>query len=287
MAIKIAVAMQKGGVGKTSTVVNLADALRRFGFRVLVIDLDPQANACRILGTAAPTSVFPTVTDLILNSQTQLRETINATKIPDVSLVYSNIKLAAIDHRLRNPEQYPQPLQQLQRKLDGDAGFDFILLDCPPSLSLLTMNGLAASDHLIVPMESGSQFSFDGVEDLLDIVKVVQTVQPKLELLGVLVTKHDRRQNVCKAVFSTITDKFGDDVFKTTITSSTAARKAEFGGVSVIQFDRKSTASRDYMELAREMLSRLNVKPRRQVGDLERHAAAPPAEPAPAGSTSS
>lgn len=287
MAIKIAVAMQKGGVGKTSTVVNLADALRRFGFRVLVIDLDPQANACRILGTAAPTSVFPTVTDLILNSQTQLRETINATKIPDVSLVYSNIKLAAIDHRLRNPEQYPQPLQQLQRKLDGDAGFDFILLDCPPSLSLLTMNGLAASEHLIVPMESGSQFSFDGVEDLLDIVRVVQTVQPKLELLGVLVTKHDRRQNVCKAVFSTITDKFGDDVFKTTITSSTAARKAEFGGISVIQFDRKSTASRDYMELAREILGRLNIKPRRQVGDLERHAEAAAAEPAPAGGVGS
>jgi len=271
--IRIACAMQKGGVGKTSTIVNLADALRRFGYRILVIDLDPQANACRILGTAAPTSVSPCVTELILNSQVQLKETINASKIPDVSVVYSNIKLAAIDHRLRNPEQYPQPLQQLQRKLSGEIGFDFILIDCPPSLSLLTMNGLAASDYLIVPMESGSQFSFDGVEDLLDILRIVQTVQPAVQLLGVVVTKHDRRQNVCKAVFSTITDKFGEDVFKTTITSSTSARKAEFGGVSVIQFDRKSTASKDYMDLARELLGRLGLKPLRQTSDLERQAA--------------
>lgn len=266
MSTIIAVAMQKGGVGKTSTVVNLADALRRLGFRILVIDLDPQANACRILGTTAPTAAAPTVTDLILNRETVLRETTNPTKIPDVSLVYSNIKLASIDHRLRNPEQYPQPLQQLQRKLDGDNGFDYILLDCPPSLSLLTMNGLAASKYLIVPMESGSQFSFDGVEDLLDIVNLVRSVQPQLALLGVLITKHDKRQNVCKAVFSTIVNKFGDDVFKTTITSSTSARKAEFGGTSVLQFDRNSAASRDYMEFAREMLGRLGVAPRVAAG---------------------
>jgi len=269
MSTVIAVAMQKGGVGKTSTVVNLADALRRLGFRILVIDLDPQANACRILGTTPPMAASPTVTDLILNHQTVLREITNPTKIPDVSLVYSNIKLASIDHRLRNPEQYPQPLQQLQRKLNGDKSFDFVLLDCPPSLSLLTMNGLAASDCLIIPMESGSQFSFDGVEDLLDIFRVVQSVQSQLKLLGVLVTKHDKRQNVCKAVLSTIINKFGDDVFKTTITSSTAARKAEFGGTSVLQFDRNSTASRDYMELAREILGRLGLSPRAAAGVSE------------------
>lgn len=262
MSTVIAVAMQKGGVGKTSTVVNLADALRRLGFQILVVDLDPQANACRILGTTTPTAATPTVTDLILNLHTGLRETTCPTKIPDVSVVYSNIKLASIDHRLTNPQQYPQPLQQLQRKLNGDNGFDFVLLDCPPSLSLLTMNGLAASDYLVVPMESGSQFSFDGVEDLLDIVGVVKTVQPQLKLLGVLITKHDKRQNVCKAVLSTIVNKFGDDVFKTTITSSTSARKAEFRGTSVLQFDRKSTASRDYMDLAREILGRLGVAPR-------------------------
>ena len=105
------------------------------------------------------------------------------------------------------------------------------------------MNGLAASDYFIVPMESGSQFSFDGVEDLMDIVGVVKSVRPSLDLLGVLVTKHDERQNVCKAVFSTIANKFGAAVFQSKITTSASARKAEFSGTSVIQFDRKSKAS--------------------------------------------
>lgn len=260
MPIKIAVAMQKGGVGKTSTTVNLADALRRCGYRILVVDLDPQANATRILQINR--SDAPTSTDLMLNTEMKAQEAISTTKVPDISLIGANIKLASIDNALRNPERYPQPIQQLQRKLDDEElGFDFILLDTPPSLSILTMNGLAASDHLIIPMESGSQFSFEGIEDLMDIISVVKTVRPVLNILGVLVTKHDRRQNVCRAVFSSITNRFGSEVFRTTITASTAARKAEFKGESVIQHDRKSTAAKDYIDLAREILERLNMKP--------------------------
>ena len=266
MPVKIAITMQKGGVGKTSTTVNLADALRRFGFRVLVVDLDPQANATRILQINR--SDAPTSTDLMLIPELSAQDTISTTKIPDVSLIGANIKLASIDNALRNPERYPQPIQQLQRKLDGDQlAFDFVLLDTPPSLSILTMNGLAASDHLIIPMESGSQFSFEGIEDLMDIIAVVQTVREKLNILGVLVTKHDRRQNVCRAVFSSIQNRFGKEVFTTTITASTAARKAEFQGESVIQHDRKSTAAKDYLELSKEILGRLNMTPRKQTGD--------------------
>ncbi len=266
MPEKIAITMQKGGVGKTSTTVNLADALRRFGFRVLVVDLDPQANATRILQMNR--SDAPTSTDLMLNADLSAQDTVTATKIPDVSLIGANIKLASIDNALRNPERYPQPIQQLQRKLDApDLAFDFVLLDTPPSLSILTMNGLAASDHLIVPMESGSQFSFEGIEDLMDIITVVQTVRQKLNILGVLVTKHDRRQNVCRAVFSSIQDRFGKEVFTTTITASTAARKAEFSGESVIQHDRKSKAAKDYMELGKEILGRLEMNPKKQTGE--------------------
>jgi chromosome partitioning protein len=262
MAIKISLAMQKGGVGKTSTVVSLADALRRLGFRVLVLDLDPQANASRILAAAPPTSL--TMTDFILNAATSLHEAISPAKLPDIGLVCSNIRLATVDHRLRNPEQYPQPVQQVQRKLGGVINFDFVLFDCPPSLSLLTMNGLAASDYVIIPMESGSKFSFDGVDDLLDTIRNVRAVQEKLEVLGVLVTKHDHRHNVCRAVVSSIAGKFGSLLFETTITSSTATRKAEFAGMPVTQYDRKCAAARDYTRFARELLGRLGMEPKKK-----------------------
>jgi chromosome partitioning protein len=262
MVTRIAVAMQKGGVGKTATVVNLADALRQIGFRVLVVDMDPQANASRILGAVPPTSVSPTVVDLILDSAVTLPEATKAAKLPDVGVVSSTIRLAAIEHRLRNPERYPQPIQQLQRKLAQITGFDFVLVDCPPSLSLLTMNAMAACDYLIVPMESGSQFSFDGVEDLFDTVRVVQTVQERLQILGVLVTKHDPRHNICKAVITAIADRFGKLLFDTTIASSTATKKAEFEAMTVIQYDRKCGAARDYQRLAREVLERLDIAPK-------------------------
>jgi chromosome partitioning protein len=262
MITRIAVAMQKGGVGKTATVVNLADALRRIGFRVLVVDMDPQANASRILGSRPPTSVSPTVVDLILDDSVSVHEATNAAKLPDIGIVYSSIRLAAIEHRLRNPERYPQPIQQLQRKLARVTGFDVVLVDCPPSLSLLTMNGMAASDYLIIPMESGSQFSFDGVEDLFDTVRVVQTVQERLQILGVLVTKHDHRHNICKAVITAIADRFGKLLFETTIASSVATKKAEFEAMTVIQYDPKCGAARDYQQLAREMLERLELAPK-------------------------
>lgn len=262
MVTRIAVAMQKGGVGKTATVINLADALRRIGFRVLVVDMDPQANASRILGSVPLTSVSPTVVDLILDSGVTLHEATKAAKLPDIGVVYSNIRLAAVEHRLRNPERYPQPVQQLQRKLAQVNGFDFVLVDCPPSLSLLTMNGMAASDYLIIPIESGSQFSFDGVEDLFDTVRIVQTVQERLQILGVLITKHDHRHNICKAVITAIADRFGKLLFETTIASSTATKKAEFEAMTVIQYDRKCGAARDYQQCAREMLERLEIAPK-------------------------
>jgi chromosome partitioning protein len=262
MATRIAVAMQKGGVGKTATVVNLADALRRVGCRVLVVDMDPQANASRILGAAPPPSGAPSVVDLVLDSAVTLPQATCAAKLPDIGIVHSNIRLAAIEHRLRNPERYPQPVQQLQRKLAQVHDFDFVLVDCPPSLSLLTMNGMAACDYLIIPMESGSQFSFDGVEDLFETVRIVRTVQERLQILGVLVTKHDHRHNICKAVLSAIAERFGRLLFETTITNSTAAKKAEFGAMTVLQYDGRSGPARDYRHLAREVLERVEGPPK-------------------------
>jgi chromosome partitioning protein len=130
------------------------------------------------------------------------------------------------------------------------------------------MNGLAASDSVIIPMESGSRFSFDGVDDFLDTVRLVKTVNPRLDILGVLITKHDQRHNVCRAVVSSITDRFGEMRFATAITSSTATRKAEFNGLTVIQYDRRCTAAKDYVRFARELLGRLGMEPKRRRPEL-------------------
>lgn len=256
MAIRISIANQKGGCGKTSTAINLADALRRMNFKVLFLDCDAQANATKLLQMQPEAN--PGVTELILNNDTKLDDCLTATKLPNVSLIRGNIRLASVENRLREPSLYPIPIGVLKGKVRKETDFDFVLFDTPPSLSLITMNALAASDFVIVPMESGSGFSFDGLDDLLNIIATVRnSVQPDLAILGVLLTKHDSRKNVCQAVFQMVQDRFKEDCFATTISMSTAAQKAELQRDTVLQYDRKCSASRDYIALANEVVLRL------------------------------
>lgn len=224
MAIRISIANQKGGCGKTSTAINLADALRRMNYKVLFLDCDAQANATKLLQMQPEAN--PGVTELILNPDIKLDDCLTATKLPNVSLIRGNIRLASVENRLREPSLYPIPIGVLKGKIRKETDFDFVLFDTPPSLSLITMNALAASDFVIVPMESGSGFSFDGLDDLLNIIATVKnSVQPDLAILGVLLTKHDSRRNVCQAVFQMVQDRFKQDFLETTISMSTAAQK--------------------------------------------------------------
>ncbi|MDP3597817.1 MAG: ParA family protein [Nitrospira sp.] len=258
MAIRISIANQKGGCGKTSTAINLADALRRMNFKVLFLDCDAQANATKLLQMQPEAN--PGVTELILNNDTKLDDCLTATKLPNVSLIRGNIRLASVENRLREPSLYPIPIGVLKGKVRKETDFDFVLFDTPPSLSLITMNALAASDFVIVPMESGSGFSFDGLDDLLNIIATVRnSVQQDLAILGVLLTKHDSRKNVCQAVFQMVQDRFKEDCFATTISMSTAAQKAELQRDTVLQYDRKCSASRDYIALANEVVLRLKI----------------------------
>ena len=257
MAIRISIANQKGGCGKTSTAINLADALRRMGYKVLFVDCDAQANATKLLQMQPEAN--PGVTELILNPDTKLDDCLTATKLPNVSLVRGSIRLASVENRLREPSLYPIPIGVLKGKVRKETDFDIVLFDTPPSLSLITMNALAASDFVIVPMESGSGFSFDGLDDLLNIIATVRnSVQPELAILGVLLTKHDSRRNVCQAVFQMVQDRFKGDCLATTISMSTAAQKAELQRDTVLQYDRKCSASRDYIALANEVVTRLH-----------------------------
>ena len=171
-----------------------------------------------------------------------------------------SIRLASVENRLREPSLYPIPIGVLKGKVRKETDFDIVLFDTPPSLSLITMNALAASDFVIVPMESGSGFSFDGLDDLLNIIATVRnSVQPDLAILGVLLTKHDSRRNVCQAVFQMVQDRFKGDCLSTTISMSTAAQKAELQRDTVLQYDRKCSASRDYIALANEVVTRLHT----------------------------
>lgn len=261
MPYAISVVNQKGGVGKTTTVVHLSAALARLGYSVLAIDLDPQANASNTLGLADPYEVKSTIATVMLDKSAPTAPWYDTIE-DQVQLIYGHVQLTKVEREL--PRLHiTMPALVLRKRLEQMAFADdqIILLDCPPSLSLLTANALVASDYCTIPLESGSKYSLDGYEDLEELIRDVRDVNPKLDILGVLITRHDGRRNVCKAMKAAIERKFGDKVFQTTITSSTKIQEAEAQKRSIFQHDRQSTGARDFMELGREVLSRLGLCP--------------------------
>src|SRR5262244_1667893 len=257
----ISVVNQKGGVGKTTTVVNLSAALARLGYPVLVIDLDPQANASRTLGLTDPYEVKSTIATVILDKSEPVApwyETIEE----NVQLLYGHVQLTKVERDLLRISM-TMPALILRKRLFCMALADdqIVLLDCPPSLSLLTVNALVASDYCIIPMESGSKYSLDGYEDLEELIRDARDVNPDLDILGVLITKHDGRKNVCKAMKAAIERRFEAKVFSVAITSSAKIQEAEASKRTIFQHDRQSTGARDFMDLGREVLARLQLQP--------------------------
>ncbi|MEP6889261.1 MAG: ParA family protein [Nitrospirota bacterium] len=264
----ISIINQKGGVGKTTTVVNLAAALGRLGHSVMVVDLDPQANASTTLGKMDPYEVKFTTANLLLDKESDVAAPWHDTIEEDVRLIYGHVGLTRVDRELQKIHML-MPGAALRRRLGRLAisADEILLLDCAPSLSLLTVNALVASDYYIVPMESGSKYSLDGYSDLEEVIKDVsqKEVNPGLACLGVLITKHDGRKNVCKAMKTAIEKRFGDLVFKTAIASAARIQEAEITKKTIFQLDRQSTGARDYMQFGREVLSRLSLKPLKDV----------------------
>jgi len=179
-----------------------------------------------------------------------------------VQLIYGHVQLTKVERDLPRISM-TMPALVLRKRLSQMALADdqIVLVDCPPSLSLLTVNALVASDYCVVPMESGSKYSLDGYEDLEELIRDVRDVNPSLDILGVLITKHDGRKNVCKAMKSAIERRFRDRVFTTAIVSAAKIQEAETTKKTVFQLDRQSTGARDFMELGREVLSRLKLQP--------------------------
>jgi len=261
MPYVISIVNQKGGVGKTTTVVNLAASLARLGYLVLVVDLDPQANASTTLGLMDPYEVKSTVATVMLDKADATAPWYDTIE-EHVQLIYGHVQLTKVERDLPRISM-TMPALVLRKRLSQMALADdqIVLVDCPPSLSLLTVNALVASDYCVVPMESGSKYSLDGYEDLEELIRDVRDVNPSLDILGVLITKHDGRKNVCKARKSAIELRFRDRVFTTAIVSAAKIQEAETTKKTVFQLDRQSTGARDFMELGREVLSRLKLQP--------------------------
>jgi len=249
----IAIANQKGGVGKTTTAINLGAALAAEGQRVLVIDLDPQGNASTGLGIDPDQRNYTTY-DLLIEGMA-LREIVLPTDIDSLWIAPATTDLSSADVELVSNENR---VFLLKDSLSPDtlAGFDIVLMDCPPSLNLLTVNAMVAADAVLVPLQS-EFFALEGLSQLmLTIREVRQSANPGLRIEGVVLTMYDMRNNLCRQVEEDARDNLGDLVYRTRIPRNVRLSEAPSYAMSILQYDPASRGSVAYRELAREVLAR-------------------------------
>jgi len=249
----IAIANQKGGVGKTTTAINLGAALAAEGQQVLVIDLDPQGNASTGLGIDIEQRNFTTY-DMLIEGM-PLREIVLPTNITNLSIAPATTDLSSADVQLVNNENR---VFLLKDALDVAtlAGFDIVLMDCPPSLNLLTVNAMVAADSVLVPLQS-EFFALEGLSQLmLTIREVRQSANPALRIEGVVLTMFDMRNNLCRQVEDDARENLGELVYKTRIPRNVRLSEAPSYAMPVLQYDPTSRGSEAYRDLAKEVLKR-------------------------------
>jgi chromosome partitioning protein len=247
----VAVANQKGGVGKTTTAVNLATAFASRGRRVLVIDLDPQANATTGLG--AEEDGAGTSYELLLGDA-RLETAVRASAVPGLSIVPAIADLAGAEIELSARARREFLLSDSIRRNVGE--YDDVLIDCPPSLNLLTINALVAADRVLVPLQC-EFYALAGLAQLIGTIeRVQQALNPRLELLGVVLTMYDRRNNLCEQVAGDVRRHFAGKVYDTVIPRNVRVSEAPSHGLPVLVYDRRCPGAQAYTELAAEMLRR-------------------------------
>ena len=248
MAKIISIANQKGGVGKTTTAVNLSASLAVLEKRVLLVDCDPQANATSGLGVA-PDALQKSVYECILG-QAAARDVIVATDTPHLDLLPTRIDLVGAEVELIEEKGREQFLARALAPIKDD--YDFIIIDCSPSLGLITINALTASDSVIIPIQS-EYFALEGLGKLLNTVRIVQTrLNPTLAIEGLLITMYDNRLRLARQVVQDVRDHFKQMVFNTLIYRNTKLAEAPSYGKSIIMHDASSSGAVNYLNLAQE-----------------------------------
>jgi len=252
-ALIIAMCNQKGGVGKTTTTINLGAALAETGRRVLLVDFDPQGSLSVGLGVN-PHTLETSIYDLLLNKKISPEEVITQTSVPGLELMPSNIDLSAAEVQLVSEVAREQTLRRVLTKVRHD--YDIILIDCAPSLGLLTVNALTASDKVLMPLEC-EFFALRGIALLTDTIEKVQDrLNPELEVLGILGTMYDARTLHSREVLERVVQAFGDTVFHTVIRRTIKFPETTVAGEPITTYATTSPGAAAYRTLAREVLAR-------------------------------
>lgn len=252
----IAIANQKGGVGKTTTTINLAASLGVLEKKVLLIDADPQANASSGLGIDVET--VENGTYRLLEHSITAKEAIVATSSPNVDIIPAHIDLVAIEIELVDKEEREYMLKKAIESLK--ASYDYILIDCAPSLGLLTLNALTASDSVIIPIQC-EYFALEGLGKLLNTIKSIQKIHnPSLDIEGLLLTMYDSRLRLSNQVVEEVKKHFDKMVFKTIIQRNVRLGEAPSYGESIISYDAGSKGANNYLSLAQELIEKNEIE---------------------------